>query len=152
MPYLLVFLLLPLVEIRLFAYVAGLIGPWPVFGLTLLSMAAGAALLRMQGWRLMAALRDPAADMPGREIFDGLCLAVAGFLFIVPGFFSDFIALLLLVPQMRRVVGGALLRWAGLGGVRPQPGWQGPRGDEKGPGRPQGGDVIEGDYERVEEE
>jgi UPF0716 protein FxsA len=137
MPYFLIFLLLPLVEIRLFGIVAGLIGPWPTVGLTLLSMVAGASLLRVQGWRMLLALRDPGADMSGRDVFDGICLAVAGFLFIVPGFFTDFLAILLLLPQTRTFAGRQVMRRAGVNPDRGQ------KPDK---------DIIEGDYERVEEE
>ncbi len=130
----LTFLLLPIVEIALFIKVGGLIGVLPTILLVLLAMAAGAALIRRQGLRALDRL---AADLEngrgdGDRVAHGALIVIAGFLLIVPGFFTDALALLLLIPPVR----SQLIRWgasrltvraAGVVRRRPTPrGWEEP--------------------------
>lgn len=107
-------LLLPLflvavAEIALFVQV----GQWIGLGPTVLAVVAttllGAALLRAQG---LGALRRAQAaldrrELPVKELFDGACILVGGLLLILPGFLTDALGLLLLLPPVR-----ALLRLA----------------------------------------
>ena len=107
-------LLLPLflvavAEIALFVRV----GQWIGLGPTVLAVVAtallGAALLRAQG---LGALRRAQAaldrrELPVKELFDGACILVGGLLLILPGFLTDALGLLLLLPPVR-----ALLRLA----------------------------------------
>lgn len=89
---------------------ADLLGGWAVFGLTVLSVMAGSALLRRVG--LHAALemraRMERGEPPGPALFDGLCLTIAAFLLMLPGLVSDALALLLLVPAVRAALLQAL--------------------------------------------
>lgn len=108
---LVLFLLLPLAEIAVFVRIGGAIGVLPTLALVVLSVFAGLAIVRTQG---LAALRRVQAalergEMPARDLFDGACLVTAGVLLIVPGFITDSIALLLLLPPLRT----ALRRWLG---------------------------------------
>lgn len=108
---------LPLVEIVLFIRIGGLIGVWPVVALVILAAVAGVLLLRRGGLRLagevQAAMR--AGHDPGQQLANGAMVMLAAVLLIVPGFFSDTLALLLLLPRVR----GAIYRRlsARLGGT-----------------------------------
>lgn len=99
----LLFIFLPLIEIALFLTIADLVG----LGVTLLLIVAAAFIgffvLQKQGLKAIEAVRSPTGSSPMtlRQIFDGLCIAVAGALLIIPGFFSDFLAILLLLPLTR---------------------------------------------------
>lgn len=97
---------LPIVEIALFIQIGGLIGVWAVLGLVVLAAVLGLAVIRSQGahaWleaqRSLAQLRDPS-----RPLAHGVMLMIAGVLLIVPGFFTDIVALLLLIPPVRNLV------------------------------------------------
>jgi len=96
-------LVVPIVEIALFIKVGGLIGVWPTIGIVIATALAGAALLRRQGLATLRSARASLADnrFPIDEVFDGLCLAVAGALLLTPGFFTDAVGLLLFVPPLR---------------------------------------------------
>ncbi len=73
-----------------------------------------------------------------RELFDAACLALAGVLLILPGFLSDLMALLLLIPPVRGLLYGRATRLAAR------------QGASGGPGRqPRRGPVIEGDWVEV---
>ena len=101
----------PILEIILFIEVGGRIGPAPTIGVVILTAFAGTFLLRQQGLstlkRAQAALEEN--RFPMDEVFDGLCLVVAGALLLTPGFFTDSVGLSLFVPPFRIL----LKRWLG---------------------------------------
>lgn len=104
-----VFVLLPLAEITLFVVIGQTIGLWPTLLGVLTMGLAGALLIRRQG---VALLTDIGATMgrgelPTRQIADAMLVGVAGLLLVVPGYFSDLLALLLLIPAVRTL----LYRW-----------------------------------------
>lgn len=100
---LLALLIVPILEIAVFIQVGGAIGVWPTIALVLLTAVAGIALVRAQGFATMRRARDSLArnEPPVREVFDGLCLVAAGMLLMVPGFVTDVLGLLLLIPMLR---------------------------------------------------
>lgn len=101
-----VFVLLPIVEIALFIQVGGAIGLWPTLALVVLSAVLGVAVMRSQGrnaWleaqRSLAEVRDPS-----RPLAHGAMIMTAGILLVMPGFFTDTLGLLLLIPFVRDAV------------------------------------------------
>jgi UPF0716 protein FxsA len=144
MPILLALLLIPLAEIAVFIQVGREIGLLQTLALLLADGLAGVLLLRLQGFAMLARLQQKvvAGEPPVRELFDAACLALAGLLLLLPGFLSDLLALLLLVPPVRALIYGRLVGWV----VR-QRGMQ-----AAAPGfapRPSHGPVIEGDWTDV---
>ena len=91
-------------ELYVLVLVAAHAGVLATIALVLLSTAAGMFLLRLYGVSLAMKLQQSMAQgaLPGSPLFDGLCLMASGWLFLLPGFVSDFIALLLLLPFVRR--------------------------------------------------
>ena len=114
MPILLAILLIPLVEIAIFIKVGQAVGVLDTLLLLLAAGLAGALLLRVQGWATVLRLRQRLAsgEPPVRELFDAACLALAGVLLILPGFLSDLMALLLLIPPVRGLLYGRATRLA----------------------------------------
>ncbi len=96
-------LLIPALEIALFIEVGSAIGTWKTFGAILLTAGVGIALVRAQGLamlgRAQASLRRNV--FPVREAFDGICLVIAGLLLLTPGFLTDGLGAILLVPLFR---------------------------------------------------
>jgi UPF0716 protein FxsA len=99
-------LLVPAVEIFVFIKVGQAIGAWKVVALVFLSAIAGAALLRYQSIGVIRRLdRDlKQGRTPDASLFDGFLIVVGGVLLIVPGFVTDVIGLLLMIPFVRRLV------------------------------------------------
>jgi UPF0716 protein FxsA len=101
---------LPLAEVAGFVLVGRALGLWATLALTVLSALLGLLVVRAQGVglarRALAELER--GEPPVRELFDGLLLAAAGALLLLPGFLSDAVGLLLLTPAVR----AALLRLA----------------------------------------
>lgn len=97
------FIGLPLIEIGLFVTVGGAIGLWPTLAIVLGTGVLGSWVIRNQGQQAMAGMRGPKgvmADPMGAMAHGGLSL-FAGILLILPGFFTDTLGLLLLLPPVR---------------------------------------------------
>lgn len=142
------FIGVPLLEIALFIQVGGWIGLAPTLALVVLTAVIGAWMLRRQGISvLMRAQRQLAeGSLPVVEVFEALCLVVAGALLLTPGFFTDAVGALLLVPVLRRTLYQQLRRR-----IEPQV-FQGRYGgSEPAPPGPTPGPTIEAEFEEVVE-
>ncbi len=104
-----VFLVWVVAEIAAAVAVADLVGVLWCILLLLAGWPVGGWLLRAEGRAVLARLRDTlaAGRPPGPGLLDGGLALLAGALFIVPGFVTDALALVLLVPAARRGLG----RW-----------------------------------------
>jgi UPF0716 protein FxsA len=119
MPLLALLLALPIIEIALFILVGGWIGLWPTLGLVIAAVFVGVALLRSVGANASARVRASMlqeAD-PSEQIVGAAMTFLAGMLLILPGFLTDAVALLLLIPQVQRAAFTALRRRARASGM-----------------------------------
>ncbi|BCV67958.1 membrane protein [Shewanella carassii] len=153
MPFLImliIFVLIPVVELSVLIRVGEVLGSWNTVALVILTAVVGVSLVRSQGLSTLMSVQKKLAigEAPGQEIVEGMMLAMAGILLLIPGFVTDLIGLILLTPITRaplaryfyqrmqlKVVTGAQFRT----GANPfEPPHQ----------RGQGGDVFEGEFER----
>jgi len=102
----LLFAVIPVVEIYLLIKVGSLIGALPTVALLLAISAAGAWLVRHQGFGIMRRIQEELARgrLPAAELLDGAMVLVGGVLLLTPGFFTDALGLLFLVPVSRAVI------------------------------------------------
>ena len=102
----LVFLAVPLIEIACFVLVGQAIGLWPTLAGVLVTALAGAVVLRRQGTALFTEIRTRMGrgELPARALADAMLVAVAGVLLLTPGYFTDLMGLLLLVPPVRGLI------------------------------------------------
>jgi UPF0716 protein FxsA len=100
------FIVVPIVELYVIIQIGSLIGVWPTIALLLADAVLGSLLLRHQGrgaWRRFnAALAE--RRFPGREVADGLLIAVGGTLLLTPGFVTDILGAIFLIPPTRAIV------------------------------------------------
>lgn len=110
MPLLILFILIPIVEIGLFIQVGGWLGLWPTLGIVVLTAVIGTYLLRLQGMAELAKLQGSmqSGQNPVDPIANGALILVAGILLLTPGFFTDGVGFALLTPPVRAVV----IKWA----------------------------------------
>ena len=103
------FVLIPLVEIAAFVVVGGRIGALNVVLLVVATGVVGAIVAGRQGSAVWAQAQLALAEgrFPGREIAHGAMVLVGGVLLITPGFVTDVVGFLLMVPVFRE----ALRRW-----------------------------------------
>lgn len=106
MPLLILFIAIPIIEIGLFIKVGGWLGLWPTLLIVVLTALIGTYLLRLQGMAALARLQNnlQTGQSPMDPIVNGALILVAGMLLLTPGFFTDSIGLLLLIPPVRAVV------------------------------------------------
>lgn len=147
MPFLILFIVVPVAEIWVLIEVSGRIGVLPTIALVLLTAVIGLALLRQQGVStlLRANQRMRAGEIPAQEMAEGIFLAVGGALLLTPGFITDTIGFACLIPGVRRLLLKLFLKyWRGVQIRRFQ--------FRRGPFDPRGGSnhhhTIDGDYRR----
>jgi len=142
----------PILEIAVFIEAGERIGLWPTLGTVILTAVVGTALLRVQGLSTLARARESleAGQLPVAEVFDGICLLIGGALLLTPGFVTDAVGFLLLIPPVRLVLvrwfrsyltkSGRVKMWSDV----PSPGPR-PAGSRSSP-------VIDGEFEEVVDE
>ena len=109
---LLVFLLVPLVEIYFLIVVGGWIGAFPTVVLVVLTAVLGAALARQQGLATFQRLQQALArgEPPALEMLEGVLLLVGALLLLTPGFLTDLAGFACLLPATRRWLARRLMR------------------------------------------
>lgn len=108
----LAFIVLPIAELYLIYKVGDSIGIAPTLALLVADSILGSVLLRTQGrtvWRRFQRTMQ-AGRMPHREVQDGVLVIFGGALLITPGFLTDVLGLLLLIPPTRAVVRRFVMR------------------------------------------
>ena len=101
---LIIFMLVPIVEVWILIEVGGWIGALPTIALVVLTATLGLSLLKRQGLStLMRARRKmDEGSIPASELVSGVMIAVGGALLLTPGFVTDAIGFSLLIPQTRQ--------------------------------------------------
>jgi UPF0716 protein FxsA len=146
---LILFIFIPLGEIFLLIEIGQVIGALATIALCLLTAGLGAALLRQQGLQTLARARQnlDRGMAPAMELLEGVALLVGGALLLTPGFVTDSLGLICLVPPTRH----ALVRLA-LARLEVQYGPAGPPPGAHNSSRGHTPDVIEGEFERRDDD
>lgn len=166
---LLLFILMPIIEIAVLLRVGSAIGWLSTLGVVILTAIIGTVMLRQQGLATLtrAQQRLGAGEMPAEQMLEGVALMIGGVLLLTPGFVTDAFGFMCLIPPTRL----AILRFVksrstiGLAGVvagstprsaaGSQPGSQpgshpGSHSGAPGPKASSSNDVIDGDFHRVD--
>jgi UPF0716 protein FxsA len=100
------FIVVPILELWLIIEIGGLIGVVPTLALLLADALLGSLLLRHQGRGAWRRFNQALAErrFPGKEVADGLLIAIGGTLLLAPGFLTDIVGLLFLIPPTRAIV------------------------------------------------
>ena len=142
---LLLLLGIPIIEIALFVIVGSEIGVLPTLTLVVLTTVLGVWLVRAQGLSTLARARAELArdQVPAGPLAEGFALLLAGILLLIPGFFTDTIGLLLLIPPVRRRLMGGVAGWVARNTVV--------MGSARGFGHGRrGGTIIEGEAVEIQ--
>ncbi len=137
-----IFIIIPLIELSLFSIIGEEIGLSTTLLLCLLTALIGGFVVRRQGldtlMRGQRALRD--GFLPIEELFDGFCIVIAGSMLFTPGFFTDAMGFALLIPPIRQLLRRELSKHMEIV----------TEASAQQYGRTSQGDIIDGDYERVD--
>lgn len=101
---LILFTVVPLVELALLIKLGGAIGLWPTVFIVIATGALGAALAKSQGTRTVWTIRRETAEgkPPGESLVNGLLILVGGVVLLTPGLLTDVLGFCLLVPATRK--------------------------------------------------
>lgn len=143
---LLAFIAVPLIEIGLFIQVGGWLTLWPTLAIVLLTGILGTYLVRLQGLKVLNELRGSLRDMrdPLSPLAHGAMILFAGALLLTPGFFTDAIGFLLLVPAIRQAVIRHVGARVSVSGFSAQASAHPQHGQSRGRS-----DVVDGEFEDV---
>ncbi|CAI9389212.1 MULTISPECIES: FxsA family protein [Bacillaceae] len=105
-------LLLPIIELIIFLLAGNLIGIPETLFVVIGTGILGAILLKKQG---LKAIRNVQVQlnqgiMPGDAILDSFCVLIGGLLLLFPGFLTDIVGAIMLIPPTRRIVKLLLMR------------------------------------------
>lgn len=108
------FIVVPLLEIYVLIQVGQVIGPWWTILLLVLDSILGGWLIRREGVRAWRALRAAVEQgkLPARELADGVLVVLGGALMLSPGFVTDGLGILLILPVTRPVFRRLLTSYA----------------------------------------
>lgn len=99
------FVIVPLIEIYLLIQVGQVIGAWWTILLLIADSILGGYLIKREGGRAWQSLRVAleSGRMPARELADGALILVGGTLLLTPGFLTDFVGFFFILPLTRPV-------------------------------------------------
>ena len=138
------FFLYVYVEISIFIQVAHVLGVLLTLILVIFSSVVGMSLVRNQGFKNLMLMQQKmaAGESPAAEMIKSVSLILAGLLLLIPGFFTDFLGLLLLLPPVQKLMTVKLMPYLRFSRM---PGG----GFSAGGGN---GDTFEGEFQRKDDE
>lgn len=178
---LILFVAMPIVEIAVLLRIGSALGWLPTLAIVILTAILGTAMLRQQGLATLniAKQRMSSGEMPAQQMLEGVILMIGGVLLLTPGFVTDAFGFACLVPFSRRwlaakIAARSVIGFGGVGGVNigstsgipPGSAHSGnqtgaanssyhpsgnPQGRPTGADRKSSGDVIDGDFHRVDD-
>src|ERR1700704_1267113 len=101
----LLFIVVPIAELYVIIQVGEAIGVLPTLALLLADAVLGSLLLRHQGRGAWRRFKEALAQLrfPGKEVADGVLIVIGGPLLLAPGFITDIVGILLLIPPTRAI-------------------------------------------------
>ncbi|MGG0186093.1 FxsA family protein [Bacillus rhizoplanae] len=111
--FLFLLILIPALEVTVLIGSSQLIGLWPTFCVIVVMSIMGAYIAKRQGvavWRDIQ-YRLSRGEIPGDAVLDAICIFAGGILLLIPGYVTDCIGLVLLIPIARKPVKYMIIKW-----------------------------------------
>jgi len=107
------FIIVPIVELYVLIEIGRKIGTWSTIGIIILTGILGAYLVKRQGFLILRKIQNDLNEgvLPGDSLIQGAIILAGGILLITPGFITDTIGFIFLIPAGRRLVKNYLLNW-----------------------------------------
>lgn len=112
MPLLLIFIIVPMIELAVLIQVGSYIGVLWTLALIFITAIIGVRLLKLQGLSTLMRAQQRLAEggIPAQELAEGFLLALAGALLLTPGFLTDAFGFSLLMPGVRGAMAGSVMK------------------------------------------
>ncbi len=143
----LIFLLVPIIEIYFLIEIGEVIGAIPTVFLVVFTAVLGVQLLRFQGLSALQRVQASMArgEMPAVELMEGVVMLVGGALLLTPGFFTDALGFLCLIPPLRqKMIRSVISRF-----IRFPDGGGGPSSSQS---QSHGPRTIEGEFHKIDDD
>ena len=103
---LIAFIAVPIIEVAFIIQIGGFLGLFPTLAIVVLTAITGTYLVRAQGLSVLSQLQSRFREMndPSEPLVHGAMILFSGALLLTPGFFTDFIGFLLLIPNVRAAI------------------------------------------------
>jgi UPF0716 protein FxsA len=152
-PLILLFLLV-YIEVSLFIWVAGYLGVALSLLLIVATSCLGISLVRHQGLKTLFQIQQKLAsgENPAGEMVKSVSLLFAGFLLLIPGFFTDILGLLLMFPPLQKLLTLRLMPIVSVYQPRQAASYGNTYEHEQPPSAKTGGNIIDGEFKRKDEE
>lgn len=110
---LLLFTVIPTIELIILVGIGQLIGFWPTVALIVITGTLGAILAKIAGLSILSQIIGDLKNgvLPGRKMVDGVLILIAGVMLITPGILTDITGLLLLLPVTRVFFREKTIKW-----------------------------------------
>lgn len=110
---LLIFIIVPIMEVYVLLEAGKLIGPLPTIALIIMTGIAGAYLARSQGFQVLVDIRQSLDQnrLPAESLAHAALIFVGGLLLLTPGFCTDLLGFILLTPMTRKFVKNKILSY-----------------------------------------
>jgi UPF0716 protein FxsA len=107
------FTLIPVIELALLIEIGSQIGVLNTVVIVILTAIVGAYMVRTEGIGVMYRIQKNMKDgmFPGEELISGAMILVAGALLLTPGFFTDIIGFLMVIPVSRKYIGDIIKKY-----------------------------------------
>ena len=149
------FIAMPILEIFLLIQVGGVLGVWTTLFIVILTAVLGTAMLRQQSLATIQSVQSKlnSGEIPATQLLEGVALLVGGVFLLTPGFVTDGLGFLCLLPLSRRWLIGKIIANSNvlvMGQSHVHAGINAQREHQQGHSRNQAGnpDVIEGEFRR----
>ncbi len=108
----LLFALIPVVELSLLIEIGSRIGTFNTIIIVIVTAIVGAYMVRLEGLHIIYRMRNNLQEgiFPAEELIDGIMILIAGALLLTPGFFTDVVGILMVVPISRNWI-KRIFRW-----------------------------------------
>lgn len=110
---LILFVIVPVTELYILIEVGKKIGSLTTIGVIILTGIIGAYLVKGQGFMILKKIQNDLNEgiLPGDSLIQGAIILAGGIFLLTPGFVTDIIGFIFLIPVSRRVVKKYLLKW-----------------------------------------
>ena len=110
---LILFVIVPVTELYILIEVGKKIGSLTTIGIIILTGIIGAYLVKSQGFMILRKIQNDLNEgiMPGDSLIQGAIILAGGILLLTPGFVTDILGFIFLIPVSRNIVKKYLLKW-----------------------------------------
>ncbi|MEM5608683.1 FxsA family protein [Bacillus toyonensis] len=106
-------ILIPAVEITVLIGSSHVIGLWSTFAMIVFTGVVGVYLAKRQGFKVLREIQSKLnrGEMPGEAVLDGIFVFVGGILLVLPGYVTDVMGFIFVVPFTRALLKSLVMKW-----------------------------------------